>query len=237
MNVIKANSPSMVLLEAEPEPIQIDISRTALIIVDMQNTFVKKGGIFDYQGTDLFLFESAINAIKSMYSTAKSWGLKVIYIAHVISHDFRETGGPDSGFGHKLRRSFVLDKNGNVADNQNFRNTWGAKIIPELDPQADDIYVEKPKFSAFFGTNLDTILKTFNIKYLAFTGTSTNICVETSLRDALNLGYFNILITDATVGNTPAAKEATIANVKAVFGWVTNSQNFIQAIQKTGGKQ
>jgi ureidoacrylate peracid hydrolase len=237
MHVIKAVSPSMVSLEAEPEPVQIDINRTALIIIDMQNTFVKKGGIFDHQGTDLSVFDSVISTIKSIYSAAKNHGLKVIYIAHVISHDFRETGGPDSGFGFKLRRSFILDKNGKVADNQNFRDTWGAKIISELEPQADDIYVEKPRFSAFFGTNLDTILKTFNIKYLAFTGTSTNICVETSLRDALNLGYYNILISDATVGNTPAAKEAAIVNIKAVFGWVTNSQNFIQAIQKAGGNK
>jgi ureidoacrylate peracid hydrolase len=237
MDIIESYNPFKVILAAEPQPLEIDINRTALIVVDMQNTFVKKGGLMDSHNVDLSLFDSAIKAIKEMTGVFKRKGLKVIYIAHVTSSDFRETGGMDTGYWFKMRDNLLPRENGKKVENFILRGTWGAEIISELKPQADDIYVEKPKFSAFFGTNLDAILKTFNIKYLAFTGTTTNVCVETSLRDALNLGYFNILISDGTVGNTPAAKEGTIANVKTVFGWVTNSRNFIKAIEQAGGKK
>ena len=70
------------------------------------------------------------------------------------------------------------------------RGTWGAAIVDQLKPQEGDIYVEKPRFSAFFGTSLDSILKAYNIKYLLFTGCATNICVEASMRDAGELGIF-----------------------------------------------
>jgi len=101
-----------------------------------------------------------------------------------------------------------------------------------LKPKEDDIVVEKQKFSAFFGTNLDIILKTFNIKFITFSGVATNICVEATLRDAYHLEYFPILISDAcSNAGPPFTQEATIYNIKFIHGWVTTAENFIGALK------
>lgn len=226
-----ASAPAPVLLQAEPEPLEIDLQRTAVMVIDMQNTFVSKGGLFDLLGVDISVYQDTIRTINRIYAAARAKGLKVIYIAHRISPDLRETGGPNSGYWHKLRKHFALDREeAGKRDNLIIRGTWGAEIVKELEPREGDIIIEKPKFSAFFGTDLDTALKTFNIKYIAFVGTATNICVEASLRDALYLGYFCILVSDATVANPLSLQDATISNVKLVYGWVTTSENIIKAM-------
>jgi ureidoacrylate peracid hydrolase len=98
------------------------------------------------------------------------------------------------------------------------------------------LIVEKPRFSAFFGTNLDTILKTHNLKYLFFTGCATNICIEASIRDAANLGYFPILISDAAVNNGPPfMQDSTVFNVKLCFGWVTDTENLLKGLTSPKG--
>jgi ureidoacrylate peracid hydrolase len=111
------------------------------------------------------------------------------------------------------------------------RGTWGAEIIDELKPDKDDVVIEKLRYSAFSGTNLDMLLKNYDIKYLIFSGVATNICVETSIRDAYHLEYFPILVTDAAATQPSMSQEATIRNVRLCFGWVTSSQNVIQALQ------
>ena len=106
--------------------------------------------------------------------------------------------------------------------------------MDKLKPQKDDIIVEKQRYSGFFGTNLDIILKTFNIKYLAITGVGTNICVEATLRDAYYFDYFPILISDATGAPGPSfLQDATELNVKQCYGWVTTTQNIVEAMKRT----
>lgn len=110
------------------------------------------------------------------------------------------------------------------------RGTWGAEIIDELKPHVDEILIGKRRSSAFVGTDLDMMLRTYDIKYLVFVGVATNICVESSLRDACHLEYFPILISDAAASSPPSRQEATIGNVKQVLGWVTTSEDFLKAM-------
>ena len=154
--------------------------------------------------------------------------MKVIYIAHVLSPDLREVG-PDSTFWHKALKFYRDDPK--WEDKFIIRGTWGVEIIDSLKPGQGDFLVEKPRFSAFFGTNLDTILKSLNLKYLFFTGCATNMCVEASIRDAANLSYFPILISDATAHTGPAyVQQATEYNVKAAIGWLARSEDVIRAL-------
>jgi ureidoacrylate peracid hydrolase len=109
--------------------------------------------------------------------------------------------------------------------------TWGSDIIKELEPRQGDILVKKQKHDAFIGTNLDIILKTYDIKYLVFVGTATNICVESTLRHAFFLDYFTILVSDAVAQRGPdLIQEATLYNVRSTFGWVLSSENLLGAI-------
>jgi len=110
------------------------------------------------------------------------------------------------------------------------RGTWDEEIVDELKPQAGDIVIPKPRYSGFRGTNLDVVLKTYNITYLIFTGIATNVCVESTLRDAFFLDYWPIIISDA-VNNAgpPFTQQATLWNIEALFGWVTTTGDFLKA--------
>jgi ureidoacrylate peracid hydrolase len=227
----KVTDPSPVLLQAEPESISVDLNRLAIIVIDMQNTFVSKGGRFESRGFDVSIYKNIIKTIQSVNAAARAKGIKVIYIAHTLSPDLRESGGPGHPYWHKAGHLRVYREQPDMRDKLIVRGTWGADIVKDLAPQEGDLLVEKPTFSAFHGTHLNTILRTFNIKYLAFVGTATNICVEASIRDAFNLGYFCILISDATVAiGPPFMQDATIYNVKSIYGWVTSSESILTAI-------
>ena len=213
---------------AEPEPIEIDLERSAIIVVDMQNAFVSKGGMFEARGFDIESIQKIIEPISRICGKARGKKVKVIYIAHVLSPDLREVG-PDSSFWYKSVKTFRADPK--WKDKFLIRGTWGSGIIDPLKPREGDILVEKPRFSAFFGTNLDTILKSYNLKYLFFTGCATNICVEASIRDAANLSYSPVLISDATANNGPPyMQDGTIHNVKVAFGWVANTENLLKTM-------
>lgn len=219
------------LLQAEPEPLEINVQRTAVVVIDMQNAFVSKGGKFDLTGFDVLPIQKTIEPIKRINEAARAKGCKVVYIAHRYSPYLHDGGGPNSPNWYKEGTIKDYREHPEWRDKLLIRGTWGAEIIDELKPQEDDIFVEKPRYSAFFGTNLDAILKTYDIKYLAFTGVTTNICVETSIRDAYNYDYFPILISDGTAAVPASMHETTIHNVIRCFGWVTTSENLIRAIQ------
>ena len=220
------------LLQAEPEPLEIDLSRTAVIVVDMQNAFVSKGGMADLCGRDIPSRQKIIAPINEIANAARVKGCKVIYTVHQYSADLRETGGPNSSRWYKSRAVRDYLEHPELRDKLLTRSTWGADIVEELKPQERDIVVEKARHNAFFETNLDTILKTYNIKYLVVAGVTTNCCVEATIRDADNCGYFAILVSDATHHNGPGfVREASIFNIKNFFGWVTTSENILKAMQ------
>jgi len=222
-----------VRIETEPEPIDVDLRRSAIVIVDMQNAFVAKGGMFDLRGVDVIAIQKAIGPIKRICHEAREKKIKVIYVAHVLSPDLCEVG-PESSFWYKSVKFYREEPR--WRDKFIARGTWGAEIVDALKPREGDLIVEKPRFSAFFGTNLDIILKTYNLKYLFFTGCATNICIEASIRDAANLGYFPILISDASINNGPPfMQDSTIFNVKLCFGWVTDTENLLKGMTSPKG--
>ena len=219
-------------IETEPEPLQIDLQRTAVVVIDMQNSFVSEGGLLNLVGADVTGTPKIVEAINKVTETARSRGVRVIYVVHHQSPDLQETGGPNSGYWYnailRLYREHPEWREKGI-----IRGTWGAEIVKGLEIKEEDIVVVKPRYSAFYGTNLDTILRTFNIKYLVFTGVATNMCVEAAMRDASNLDYFSILVSDATApGGPPFLRDATIHNVKMCLGWVTTSENLVKALRK-----
>jgi ureidoacrylate peracid hydrolase len=219
----------IVRLNAEPEPVEVDLNRTAVIVVDMQNAFVSKGGMFDLAGKDLSSSLKIIEPIQRMTSKARQKRVRVIYIAHRLSPDMREVGF-SSPFWF-MRSSKMYREKPELRDKLIIRGTWGGEIIDQLKPDKDDLIIEKLRYSAFSGTHLDMLLKNYDIKYLIFSGVATNICVETSIRDAYHLEYFPILVTDAAATDPLMSHEATINNVRLAFGWVTSSQSVMEALQ------
>jgi ureidoacrylate peracid hydrolase len=220
--------PPKVMLEAEPEPLELDLERTCVLIVDMQNAFLAKGGLIDLKGFDVTPRRAPIRPIQALRRAARAKGCKVIYMA--IVHYLEDNGaGPDSVYWHKEGSLAFYRDHPEFEAKLLLPNTWGASIIEELKPAADEIVIEKPRQSGFFDTPLDAVLKRHKIKYLITTGVSTNNCVEATIRDAYSLGYFAILVSDATAASGPPfMQEASIFNVKHAYGWITSSANVMK---------
>jgi len=225
-------NPELVMLEAEPEPLEINLRRTTVIVVDMTNAFVRKGGFFDLFNVDISRCEKTIGPAKRVIDAARARGCKIIYIAHRYSFNLDNAGGPDSLNWRKDGTLRVWREHPELRDRLYFRDTWGTEIIDELKPKEGDIVIEKPRYSSFAGTNLDMTLRSYDTKYAVFLGIATNGCVEASIRDAYNLEFWPIMISDACANTGPEfTQEATIWNVKLCLGWVTTSENFAKALK------
>jgi len=219
------------MLQAEPEPLEIDLKKTAAMVIDMQNYSVSKGGMLDLMGIDVSRATTIIEPINRINSVARTRGCKVIHIVTTHPLDMSDSGGADTAMWYKDSAITLRKQHPEWLDKLSYRDTWGARIVDDLKVEEGDVIFEKTRYSAFFQTNLDTILKTYGIKYLIITGTATNICVEASIRDAYYLGYFPILVSDAAEpGGPPFVQDATIFNIKVCYGWVTTTENIVKSI-------
>lgn len=224
-------APEQVVLEAEPKPLPIDLRRTGVVIVDMQNAFLAKGAFLDLMGYDTASGRVTYQPIQKVCAAARARGCKILYI--VTAHHPGDAGtGPDSVYWHKEGSLALYRQRPELKDILLLPGTWGTEVVPELAPEKDDIIVEKPRYSGFFDTNLDTVLKRYNIKYLLTTGVATNNCVEATVRDAYYHGYFAILVSDASAAaGPPFMQEAAIFNIKSFYGWVTTTDHVLKALR------
>jgi ureidoacrylate peracid hydrolase len=229
---MKKKQKTQATIAAEPEPITIDLLKTAVIVVDMQNAFVKRGGYFDLAGYDLTGVEGIVAPCRKIITAARQKGAKIIYFQMGCSPDLSDRGPADSPYNLKAKGLKLIRQRPEVKDKYYIYGTWGAEIIEELKPRPEDLVVKKQKYDGFIGTNLEIILSTFGIKYLAFVGTATNLCVESTLRHAFFLDYFPIILSDAVShAGASITQEATLLNVKANFGWVTTSDHFVRGLE------
>jgi ureidoacrylate peracid hydrolase len=224
----------MITIKAEPQPIVVDLARTALLVVDMQNAFAHKGGYFDLVGLDITPIQRIIEPCRKVINAAHTTGIRIIYLQMGCSQDLSDRGSPDAPSSVKSRVLSMMKEHPEWKDKFYIYGTWGAEIIEELKPREGDIVVKKQKHDGFIGTNLDIILRTFGAKYLFFVGAATNICVESTLRHAFSLDYFSILVSDAVsqMGSN-ITQDATILNVQSTFGWVTNAKELLHAMGST----
>ena len=218
-------------IPAKPEPITLDIARTALIVVDMQNAFAKKGGMLDVLGV---FNEDRANLViannKKIIEIFRRTGMPIIYLRMTYSPDLSEAGGPESPNYWKQGGLVAMLHHPEWKGKFLTIGTWDWEIIDEIKPLAEEIIINKSRYSGFVHTELDTVLKSLNIKYIVFIGIATNVCVESTLRDAYFHEYFPVLVGDAC-GNTGPAfiQNATIWNVTSVFGWVTTTIDFLKS--------
>jgi ureidoacrylate peracid hydrolase len=220
-----------ITIDAKPEPIRIDIRKTAVLVVDMQNAFVKEGGYAHMAGYDISKTEKITGPCQEVIRAGRDKGAKIIYFQMGCSPDLSDMGPDDSPGARKSKGRNLIKQRPDLKEKLYVYGGWGAEIIEELKPQQRDIVIRKQRYDAFIGTNLDIILRTFGLKYLLFIGTATNICVESTIRHAFFLDYFPILISDAVCQmGPPLLQEATILNVQSTFGWVAHSKSVLHAI-------
>ena len=228
----------LVTIEAKPEPITIDTSRSAALVVDMQNDFAAKGGMFDHAGIDISVNRSAAEPTSRALASMRKVGIGVIYLKMGLKPDLSDLGPPDSPSRIK-HLPLALGSPVSAPDGRQgrvlVRDTWNTDIIDELEPQAGDLVMYKTRYSGFYGTQLDSVLKERAVKWLFITGCTTSVCVESTLRDAMFRDYSCVLLADCTAepigqefGRTN--HEASLLVMQTLFGWVSDSAEVIRAL-------
>src|SRR6476620_9646197 len=195
----------------------------ALVVIDMQNGFVSKGGSYDKIGMNTSMYREIIPKIKDLIEFCRSMGIPVFYTEAV-----KESSGID-----------ILTNIHNILPKSRqerlkvpicIRGTWDGVTIDELKPKENDPVVIKRRDSAFQDTELRVWLQSEGINLLVFTGIDTSICVEPSLRDGFNIGYDVALISDATASGFTDHYKTTLERVRDYYGLVMSTDRFKRAI-------
>lgn len=221
------------LVAAEPYDFEWIPSRSALLIIDMQRDFLEPGGFGTMLGNDVTQLRRTIEPNRVLLQAWRRAGLRVIHT--------REGHRPDLG---DLPRSKKIRGRGPscIGDPGPMgrilvRGEPGHDIILELAPVAGETVIDKPGKGAFFATDLHAILQASGVRMLVVTGVTTEVCVNTTVREANDRGYDCLVLEDCVGSYFPAFQKAGLEMIKAqggIFGWVSSSQTLLQSLQKTG---
>jgi len=221
------------MLKAKPDNIDIDLRRSALIVVDMQNAFAKKGGMLDLFGADISGAEAVIKTNQLLVNGARKAKLEIIYLVMTYNSMLSNAGSMISPNYHKELGLRLMREKPEHEGKLLIDGTWDWQIVDEIRPQDDEIIIRKPRYSGFVGTDLDNYLRNKDIRFLFITGITTNVCVESTGRDAFFAEYWPILVEDAMNHTGPDfCREATLWNFENIFGWVTDSKNVLEALEQ-----
>lgn len=204
---------------------------TALIVIDMQADFCAVGGLSTVSGTDLEMMREPIEPIRRVLAAARAFGMTVVYT--------REGHRPDGSDLTAVKRFRSRLGGAGVGDPAPLgriliRGTPGHEIIPELEPRPGDPVIDKVGSGCFYGTEMEHLLRNRGIRNLVFVGVTTECCVHTSIREASDRGFDNLLLADCTAAVTRELKDAAIAIIRnplTLFGTVGESETFIQALR------
>lgn len=227
-----------VQIDARPTAISIDLGRTALIVVDMQNDFGAKGGMFDRAGIDIKGIQAVVPAVRSAVASARTAGLPVVYLKMAFRPDLSDAGPPTRP--NLVKHAPLHVGEAIIAPNGKpsrilIRDTWNTEIIPELTPQRGDAVLYKTRFSGFYNTALHDLLQRRGIDNLIVTGCTTSVCVESTVRDAMFRDYRCIVLEDCTAEPIAESErrtnhEASLLTMQILFAWISDSQKLRSAL-------
>jgi nicotinamidase-related amidase len=221
----------MATVQAEPYEFAFEPRSCALVIIDMQRDFVDPGGFGEALGNDVSLLRKAIAPTKRVLDAARKRGLLVIHTREGHRPDLADLpeakklrGRLKTGIGDAGPMGRIL-----------VRGEYGHDIIDELKPAPGEPVVDKPGKGAFYATDLDSMLHNRGIRSLVVCGVTTEVCVNTTVREANDRGYDCLVLEDCVGSYFPEFQTAALAMIKAqggIFGWVSDSTRFLAALDK-----
>lgn len=219
----------MPLIEAEPYPFDFAPAHAALMIIDMQRDFLEPGGFGESLGNDVRLLRRTIAATRALLAAARAAGLTVIHTREGHRPDLADLPAAKKTRG---RPALAIGDEGAMG-RLLVRGEPGHDIIPELSPRSGEPVIDKPGKGAFYATDLDAILRNRGIRQLIVCGVTTEVCVNTSVREANDRGYDCLVLADCVGSYFPEFQEAGLAMIKAqggIFGWVGQSEAVLAAL-------
>jgi nicotinamidase-related amidase len=215
--------------------VELDAGRTAFLSIDMQTDFCGEGGYVDAMGYDLSLTRRAVEPIETVLETVRGTDIGVVH-----TREGHEPDLADAPFNKVLRSKAAGDGVG-IGETPPggtgpllTRGNENWDIIDELAPEPGESVVDKPTKGAFGNTNIEMVLARQGVSYLVIAGITTDVCVHTIMREANDRGYWCILLKDATGATDEGNREAAIKQIKmqgGVFGWVSDSERFVEAVE------
>jgi nicotinamidase-related amidase len=219
----------MIGLDARPFAFRFELPKTALVIIDMQRDFVEPGGFGETLGNDVRPLQAIVPACRAVLQAWRAAGGTVVHTREAHRPDLsdcppakRNRGAPTLRIGDRgpMGRILVAGEPGN-------------QIVPELAPVAGEIEVDKPGKGAFYATGLHEQLRARGITHLVFMGVTTEVCVQTSMREANDRGYDALLLEDCTGSYFPRFKQAALDMITAqgaIVGWSAPSAVLLRAL-------
>ncbi len=221
-----------IMVKARPRDFVFEPKSAALIIIDMQNDFVKPGGMGDLKGLSLAGVKSTIQPLASALVGARAAGLKIVFTRQGYARDLSDypfrgrAMGRRGDAGTKGPLGLVL-----------VRGEKGFQIIDELQPAKGEVVIDKLGHSAFYRTKLGPLLKKWRVRYPIITGVTTDVCVNSTVREASDRGYESLVLEDCVGCYNPRLQIAgleMIAGQSGIFGQVSTSKDFVKAIARIG---
>lgn len=222
------------VLEARPEPIELTLQRSAVVIVDLQNGYASPGGYRDLAGKDIGPAVEVIAKAARIVVAARAAGVTVVFLKNGWDAELKTSGGPTSPNWHKSNPLKLMRGNPELAGRILTHGSWDYEFVDALRPAAEDFVVPKSRYSGFCGTDLDNVLRARDIRYLIVIGIASNVCVESTIRDAYFREYFCVFVEDATQQSGPRfIQDAVIYNVETFLGWVSTTDAVCRALGAT----
>ena len=229
---MSADGSQHIELEARPEPLILTPAHTAVIVVDLQNGYVSKGGYRDLRGRDISGSDKVVANTNRVLKVARAAGCTVVLLQNGWEPGQRDAGGVDSPNWHKSNPLRLMREQPQLRDKILTKGSWDFELVDQLSVEQTDLVVPKTRYSGFTGTNLDPLLRERNIRTLIVTGIASNVCVESTIRDAFFREFFCVLVQDATLQSGPAfVQDAVIYNIETFLGWVSNTNAVCSALQ------
>ena len=209
---------TMLTLPAQPGPFSFDPAHTAVVMIDMQRDFIEPGGFGAALGNDVSLLAPVVPAAAALIASARSLGMLIVHTQECHRADLSDCPPAKLLRGQPSLRIGDAGPMGRIL----IHGEPGAGFVPALMPQAGDVVIAKPGKGAFYATPLTEALTSRHITHLIFGGVTTEVCVQTTMREANDRGYECLLVEEATGSYFPEFKEQTLAMVRAqggIVGW------------------
>ncbi|MES2210461.1 MAG: cysteine hydrolase [Chloroflexota bacterium] len=220
----------MAKVNAEPYEFEFRLEKTALVMIDFQRDFVYPGGFGESLGNDVSMLLRAVKPAQKVLEACRAAGMFVVHTREGHRADLsdlprakKERGNAPLRIGDKGSMGRLL-----------VRGEYGHGIVDELAPIDGEPVIDKPGKGMFYATDSDTVLRMRGIEKLIFTGVTTEVCVQTSVREANDRGFDALVLEDCVGSYFPEFQQAALAMIKAqggIFGWVSDSSRFLTALE------